>query len=193
MMPARMLRTNMLRTRLFPALVALVLCVAVAPRASAQRPHPERRGLAPRMGAIQGGNPQRRAMLERQFRQRGEQIVRQRLGLNDAQMRQLRQVNQQMNARRRALMLQELDTRAALRAEVAKGSGADQARVAQLIAQAQALQRQRFAVAEDEQKALSAFLTPVQQAQYVGLQEQLRQRLRQLRQKQGGGEGIPQP
>lgn len=163
---------------------ALALVASSASVASAQRrPHPNG-------NAIMGANP-RRAELERQFRERGEQIVRQQLNLSNDQMSRLRAVNGRYDGQRRSLLLQERDARVALRTELARGSSADQGRVAQLMSQVRSLQQQRFALQEQEQKDLSGFLTPVQQAQYYGLVAQLRQRARELRAQQGDSEPMP--
>jgi outer membrane murein-binding lipoprotein Lpp len=87
------------------------------------------------------------------------------------------------------LMQQERAVRMDLRDEMAKGSSADQAKVAQLMSQARDLQSKRFALQQDEQQQLSSFMTPVQVAQYVGLQAQIRQRIREM---QRGQNGEPQ-
>lgn len=172
------------RRAIVAAMIVLVGSMAVVPRAEAQG---HRRPVAPEM-RVRGGEQQRRAALERRFRERGEQIVRQRLGLTGEQMRRLREVNQRVNGERRTLLLRERDARIELRGELAKGSGADQARVAALIAQVQQLQRERLALNEQEQRELATFLTPVQQAQFVGLQEQLRARMRELRARAAQGD-----
>jgi Spy/CpxP family protein refolding chaperone len=119
----------------------------------------------------------RRAQLERLYRERGEQIVRKRLNLTNPQMQQLRKVNTQFAGRRRALMQQQQSVQLALRDELARNGSADQAHVAQLNGQLEALKRQRFELQQDEQHELSKFLTPVQQAQYQGLQAQLRAKI----------------
>lgn len=149
---------------------ALLLC---ASSAAAQRG---------RMGVAGGG---RRAVLEREFRARGEQLVRRQLNLSDAQLEQLRAVNGRLDGRRRALLQQERATRMELRQEIGRGSSADQARVSDLMRQARELQQQRFELQQVEQQQLSGFLTPVQQAQYFALQAQLRQKLRDLRAREG--------
>lgn len=157
---------------------ALALVTSSASVASAQgRPRPNG-------NAVMGANP-RRAELERQFRARGEEIVRRQLNLSDDQMSRLRAVNGRYDGERRGLLLQERDARVALRNELARGSAADQGRVAQLMAQVRTLQQQRFALQQREQQDVSGFLTPVQQAQYFGLVAQLRQRARELRAQQG--------
>jgi hypothetical protein len=170
--------------------VAVLLC---ASGASAQdsgrqkqiRPmHPYPRVNAP---------PQRRA-LEQQFRRRSEQVVRSRLNLNDGQVTRLRTVSADIDGKRNALVEQEHSVRSVLRSEMAKGSSASQDRVTQLMAQARDLQAKRFALQQDEQQQLSGFLTPVQVAQYVGLQAQIRQRMREMqRGQQPAGKGPQQP
>lgn len=131
-----------------------------------------------------GPGGQRRAVLEQEFRARGEQLVRERLNLSPEQMQRLRDVNGRLDGRRSGLGDQERATRIALRQELARGDAADQAHVAQLMSQAHDLQQQRYKLQEDEQTELSAFLSPVQQAQYFGLQAQLRQKMREMRDQQ---------
>ncbi len=130
------------------------------------------------------GDGQRRAVLEKEFRARGEQLVRERLNLSPDQLSRLRDVNSRLDGQRHALVEQERTTRVALRQELARGSAADQSRVAELMAQSSDLQQQRFQLQQEEQKELSTFLTPVQLAQYFGLQAQLRQKMQQMRQEQ---------
>lgn len=148
--------------------------------------------LAQRGRAAHAPGQQRRALLEQQFRQRGEQIVRRQLNLSDDQMRRLHDVNSRFDGQRRGLVQQEREARMALRGEIARGSSADQARVAQLMAQVRDLQQQRFELQQQELQQLSGFLTPVQQAQYEGLVTRLRERARQLRAEQGDS-GPPAP
>jgi Spy/CpxP family protein refolding chaperone len=102
-------------------------------------------------------------------------------------------VNGRISSQRNALVQQERDVRVALRDEMAKGTGADQAKVADLMNQARQLQQQRFALQQDEQQQLSQFLTPVQVAQYMGLQAQIRERLREMRMQQGQNPGAEVP
>lgn len=171
-------------------MTALALCAATAvPATSAGAQGRRIRPMHPSPEA----NAPRRQMLEKQFRQRSEQIVRQRLNLNDDQVHRLRSVNANIGGQRNALLEQERSVRSDLRDEMAKGSGADQSRVAQLMAQAHDLQGKRFALQQDEQRQLSSFMTPVQVAQYVGLQAQIRQRIREMQRGNNSDQGIPQP
>ncbi|MGI8510440.1 MAG: hypothetical protein ACR2MQ_14055 [Gemmatimonadaceae bacterium] len=138
-----------------------------------------------------GAGGQSRAVLEQEFRARGDQLVRERLNLSGEQMQRLRDVNGRLDARRRGLADQERAARIALRQELARGSAADQAHVASLMSQARDLQQQRFELQKAEQSELSTFLTPVQQAQYFGLQAQLRQKMREIRDQQNQGPVTP--
>ena len=173
--------------RVVTLMTAAVLCVTsvtAATSASAQG-----RRVRPMHPAPSEGVHPRRQALEQQFRQRSEQIVRQRLNLNDDQVNRLRSVNANIGGQRNALMQQERAVRMDLRDEMAKRSSADQSKVSQLMAQARDLQSKRFALQQDEQQQLSSFMTPVQVAQYIGLQAQIRQRIREM---QNGQNGEPQ-
>jgi hypothetical protein len=152
-------------------------------------------GRTPRMRSLRSqprpAQPQRRDALEQRFRERTEQVVRKRLNLNDNQVNRLRVVNADIGGKRDALVAQERSVRSGLRDEMSKGSGADQAKVSQMMAQARDLQARRFSLQQDEQRQLAAFMSPVQVAQYVGLQAQIRQRIREMQRDQGGGQPNP--
>jgi hypothetical protein len=146
----------------------------------------------PNAGGLQGAQ---RQQLEQRLRQRFEQIVRQRLHLTDQQVVQLRQTNQHFALRRRELNERERGVRQAMRAELRNVDALDQPRLAAQIDSIFALQRLRLDIAVSEQRELSGFLTPSQRVQYYALQEQLRQRVEQLRRQrqmtmqQRGGDG----
>jgi Spy/CpxP family protein refolding chaperone len=137
--------------------------------------------------------PPRRQALEREFRQRSEQVVREKLSLSDEQVSRLRAVNAGIGGQRNALLAQERSVRLDLRDEMAQGGAADQSKVSQLMTQARDLQGRRFALQQDEEQQLSSFMTPVQVAQYVGLQAQIRQRMREMQQSQNGEQVVPNP
>jgi hypothetical protein len=136
-----------------------------------------------------------RAQLERQFRQRAARVVQQRLGLTDAQMARLQATNQKFEGRRRAMVAEERQIRGDIRAQLAAGDTADQQRVAALIQRAIRVQRQRLELVEQEQGELATFLTPVQRARYLEIQERLRRRVDELRRGQehrrGAARGRP--
>lgn len=159
------------------ALVILSLGVVAAGDAGAQRPVPPPPG---------GGG---RAMLEERFRARFESLLRERLLLSDAQMQQMKDVNQRLDGKRRELFAEERSVRREMR-DVLHASGpedqATQDKVAQLMERALRVQRARLDLVEAEQRELSAFLTPVQRARYLGLQEQLRRRADEMRRRAEG-------
>lgn len=140
---------------------------------------------------------QGRAGLERQFRERLAEVVRRRLDLNESQMRQLGAVNNRYERERMLLLRDERQMRQALRAEVLAGDSADQTKVAELLDRALRIQRQRLDLTEREQRDLASFMTPVQRAKYVGIQDDLRRRLEEIRQQRrtgaSGGARRPPP
>ena len=154
--------------------------------------------LAPASASAQGGGapPARdRAQVEQQVRQRIGRFVQERLQLTDPQMRQLQQTNRRFEEQRRALVRDERDVRIAIRDQLASGDRADQKRVGELIDRAIELQRRRLDLLQSEQKELATFLTPVQRARYLDVQEKVRRRVEELRRRgaQGGGPAGRRP
>jgi hypothetical protein len=123
----------------------------------------------------------RRQALEQRLRQRMAAVVQQRLRLNTDQMRRLGEVNREIETQRRALHEQERDIRIGLRAEVLRGDSANQERVARFVDQLIDVQRRRIDLLAREQGALAGFMTPVQRAQYLAIQDQLRRRMEEMR------------
>lgn len=145
--------------------------------------------LAAQVAAVQqpaAQTPAARAELERQFRERTAQVVRRRLELNDDQMAKLQASNQQFDQQRMALVAEERQTRQALRAELMAGNGANQQKVDGLLDQLLRLQRRRLDIVDNEQRDLGKFLTPVQRAKYFGLQNEMRKRMQELRDRPPG-------
>jgi protein CpxP len=171
-----MIPQTICRDRLSVAALAIIAFVAVVPGSplAAQR--------VDRLPARAGAPVQERGGLERQFRERLAEVVRRRLNLNDAQMRQLGQVNDRFERQRMLLLRDERQVRQALRAEVLAGDSANQSRVSDLLDQALKIQQRRLDLTSQEQHDLSAFMTPVQRAMYFGIQDDLRRRMEELRQ-----------
>jgi periplasmic protein CpxP/Spy len=146
-----------------------------------------------------------RADLEQQVRERIAKVTKERLGLTDQQMAKLQATNKKFDEQRRLVVDQERDIRMSLRDEMLRPDSARQGQVAALLDRVTKTQRQRVDIQEQEQKELSGFLTPLQRAKYFGLEQQIRQRVNQLRQAQmrqgqmpmgrGGrmGRGQPMP
>jgi Spy/CpxP family protein refolding chaperone len=153
--------------------VAVLLVAGTGAEAQAQRQGQPRDTVA----------AQRRAVLERQVRQRIATVVKERLDLTDAQAQQLQEVEGRSDQRRRDLMQREMRLRRDLRQQLSPGVAADQQRVASLLDQVMAVHRERVAITEQEQRELARFLTPVQRAKYLGLQGELRSRIEGMRQR----------
>ena len=168
----------------FAGRLALAASLLIVASSSALAQRPDRQQARPGMPAQAGqGAP----ALERQFRERLADDVRRRLSLNDAQMGQLGTVNDRYERERMQLFRAERQMRQALRAEVLAGDSADQAKVSELLDRALRIQRQRLDIAQREQRDLAAFMTPVQRAMYVAIQDDLRRRLEDFRQQRRQG------
>jgi len=145
-------------------------------------------GMAQRGGGMRQGQPNR-MQLEQRLRQRLATLLKTQLALDDQQMQQLSDVNQRFDVRRRALLQREFANRRALREEVMKKDSADGAHLETLLAEQFRIDRERIDLTEAEQRDLARFLSPVQRAQYMAVQEQFRREVEQLR----GGRGGPPP
>jgi hypothetical protein len=132
----------------------------------------------------QGEGAPGRTALERQVQQQLWRLTRQRVGLSDAQMRQLAPVNQRFETRRRQILREERETRLALRGAVLDSAGADDSRVSAQIDRLLQLERERIDLVQEEQRELSRFMTPLQRARYMALQEQVRRRVEQMRRRE---------
>ena len=129
----------------------------------------------------QDTSPQRKALAQ-QIRQRWQQVVRDRLGLNEVQMRQLQETTRHFNAQRNTLNQEERAIRIEMRDQVTGAAPTDDRHLAAMIDTVLDLQRQRLELTRNEQRELSLFLTPLQRVKYLALQEQLRQQMERLRQ-----------
>ena len=132
-------------------------------------------------------NARKRPILEQQLRERMAEVTRKRLQLSDVQMVKLQAVNSGYAPQLGKLAGDERATRQQLRVQLS-GANPDEAEVGRLLDTMLRIQRQRLTLLESEQKDLSGFLTAVQRAKYIGLQQQLRRRAEQLR---GPGPGRP--
>lgn len=124
--------------------------------------------------------------MERRLRQRLATLLQTQLKLDNDQMRQLSEVNQRFDQQRRELVRREMMTRRSLREEVMRGDSASAGRVEQLMTDQFRIERDRIDLTEAEQRDLGRFLSPVQRAKYLGVQEQIRREMDQLR-----GRGMP--
>ena len=134
-----------------------------------------------------------RAGLERQVRETLWRMTRERVGLSDDQMRKLAPINARYETERRELLRQDRQARLALRTAVLDSTNADQAKISAQMDRLLEMQRKRVDLVAREQKELGAFMTPLQRAKYMALQEQVRRRFEQMARAQRGGRGGQKP
>jgi Spy/CpxP family protein refolding chaperone len=158
-------------------LSAMALAFAATSVADAQNAPP--RNAPPADG-------RQRDSLESQVRVRMMRMLRQQLSLNEEQVRQLAATNRRFEGQRRQMFEQERRVRFDLRR--ALGDGGDTTKVAGLLDSMLTLQRERVVMMEAEQRELATFLTPVQRARLVGLEEQIRRRMTEMRDSRDGPE-----
>jgi Spy/CpxP family protein refolding chaperone len=132
-----------------------------------------------------------RRQLEQRLHQRMLDVIRNRLELTQDQVDKLSATNERYEQQRRSLAQRERALRLQLRAQLRRGDSADQNRVAQLLDQTMQAQQERLELYRKEQNDLAAFMTPVQRAKYMGLQEQMRSRVEELRRKGGDRDRGP--
>lgn len=123
--------------------------------------------------------------LRQQVKQAFQARVRQELNLDQPKMRRLNQTEQNFTRQRSEIGQNERQTRQAL-ATAMQDSTPDQGKIDGYINQLIQVQRKRADLLEAEQKELSSFLTPMQRAQYLSLNQQLQARMRQLNQASRG-------
>ncbi len=183
------------------AALSLVAGVAVAqnpPATGGAQPRPKQ-PAAGAQGQVGQMTPQRRmpdrAQLEQQIRDRIGTALKKNLNLTDDQFAKLQATNKRFEERRKLLVEQERDARMGMRDLMITGDTTNQAKVSAALDRMLQIQRQRFEFVEQEQKELAGFLTPLQRAKYLGMQEQMFRRVEALRQ-QGmnrGRAGGPPP
>ncbi len=147
-------------------------------------------GLRNRSGVLRPGRrmqqrpgsdaPARRRQLEQQIRQQFWRVAKQRIGFTDDQMLSVERTSQRFDVRRRALAQQEKAQRVALRSQILADSTANQSAISASLDKLHDLQRQRLEMQSDEQKEYATFMTPLQRAKYLALQEQVRKRMQEL-------------
>ena len=159
--------------------LAAILAATLAAPVAAQRPgRPLQRGQVDPGAA---GRPGRRAELEGEVRRRFARLVQERVGLSEAQMQKLGPVTQRQEAQRRQLQLDERDARESMRSVILGETTADSARVEQMIERLKDVQRRRVQLMDAEDKELATFMSPIQRAKFLAVQENFRRQLEQMR------------
>ena len=131
-----------------------------------------------------------RVMGARPMVDRLAETVERRLRLSPDQGAKLRDATARYAAERQQLFRQERALRRDLREELARGEAARQDRVGNMLDRLLGLQRQRADLVSAEQRTLAGFLTPVQRAEFLALQERAFRAAQQMRQeREGRGDG----
>ncbi len=138
------------------------------------------------------------AQLRQQIRERWNARVRQDLNLADDQAAKLQGTEQKFTQQRVGLAQRQRTVNEALRGQLQPGVAANSDSVRKLM---EARDRNRAALAEidrNENREVSGYLTPVQQARYQMMREQLRRRIQEIREQRRarggrGGGGIMGP
>jgi Spy/CpxP family protein refolding chaperone len=138
----------------------------------------------------QGGPPRRDSSsrrggraIEQQLQQRIATIMKERMELDEAQLQQLVEVTRRFERERMQVRGEEYRMRVAMRAQLLAGDTASQERVAELLDRMPSVERRRIDLMEAEQRELAKFLTPVQRARYVALQEEIRRNMEEIRER----------
>jgi len=167
----------------------------VAGTAVAQNPPAQPRAAQPvpqpQAGArVQARAPQYRAQLEQQIRNRIATQLKNQLKLSGDQFTKLQATNKRFEEKRRLLVEQERDARMSMRDLMLAGDTTNQAKVSGALDKMMQIQRQRFELVEQEQKELAGYLTPMQRARFLGMQEQMRRRIDEFRAQGRGAAGA---
>ncbi len=136
----------------------------------------------PRTQMPRGGRP-----IDHQVQRQIGAIMKQRLELTDEQLRQLEAVTVKLEPERRAVRAEEFRLRMELRTQLMAGDSVSSEKVAELLDRMPKVERRRIDLMEAEQRELAQFLTPVQRARYVALQEQIRRNMDDIRDRRPGG------
>jgi periplasmic protein CpxP/Spy len=141
-------------------------------------------GAASAQGAARVQAPASRPGLDRLA-----EVVQRRLRLTDDQATRLRETTGRFATERQQLIVRERDTRRALRAQIALGDSADQRAVTRQLDDLVRLQQRRVQLLAEEQRELARFLTPIQRAQFIAMQERAFRAAQQLRQRRAARTG----
>lgn len=138
------------------------------------------------------GNPNR-TELERRVQARFGEMIKQRLGLSDADAARLSQTMESFADQRRQLHMEEQAVRSRLEALLQEPAATDQEALV-LLQSMEEMRERETRLLRTEQEALLRVLTPLQLVRFHGMRTQLGERIQQLRGGQGpmgGGQAGP--
>jgi hypothetical protein len=160
--------------------ILLSLAVLFAPGLAAQ----QRDSMRPQSDTAEAGRL--RAQIEKRFSDR----VQQDLKLTSDQATKLRATQERFGTRRRTLMTQQMQRRRALDDQMQPGLAANPDSVRKLLDGMRAGRADMVKIEQDEDREMSAYLTPVQQARFQQMREHFIQRVGEMhREGRGIGRG----
>ncbi|MGH7673121.1 MAG: hypothetical protein ACREMC_09480 [Gemmatimonadales bacterium] len=127
--------------------------------------------------------------LRRQIEERFAARVQQELGLTTDQATKLRATQERFGERRRTLMRQQMGRRIALQAQMRPGEAANADSVKRLMDGLQAGRGEMLKLDQDEDRDMSAYLTPVQRARYQMMRQRFLERVNEMREQRRGRMG----
>jgi hypothetical protein len=159
--------------------ILLSLAVLLAPGLAAQ----QRDSTSTQRDTAEAG--QLRARIEKAFGDR----VQQELKLSPDQTTKLRATQERFGTRRRSLMQQQMERRRALDEQMEPGIAANSDSVRKLMDGIRTARAEMFKIEQDQDREMSGYLTPVQQARFQQMREQFMQRVGEMR-REGQGRGF---
>jgi hypothetical protein len=165
--------------------ILLSLAVLLAPCLAAQ----QRDSMGAQSDTAEAGRL--RAQVEKAFGDR----VQQELKLSSDQATKLRATQERFGTRRRALMQQQMERRRELDDQMQPGVAANSDSVRKLMDGIRTGRAEMFKIEQDQDREMSGYLTPVQQARFQQMREQFMRRVGELRmEREGrgfrGGQGM---
>jgi hypothetical protein len=147
------------------------------------------------MGRGMGGDTLHRSQadMDRRIQERMGQVLKAQLRLSDAQVRQMHEHNQRFGPRRMSLGRDERLVREQMREAMRVQDSVGAPELPRLLDRVVELQRRRVDLLQEEQRALAAFLTPLQRARYLAFEEEVQRRAEEMRREweRSGGRGGP--
>ena len=162
------------------------------PAAPPTQPEPDSlRYLPPGMNP--GMDPERTRMLREQVDERFGRMVKERLQLNDQQSQQLRTAMRANQDRRRNYMRRQMDLRRGIMGQMQPGVAANNDSLNRML-QEQGRLRVEMAQSDEQFQRDLSFLTPVQRAQLMMMQQNFEERVRDIARRRmdqnGGRDGM---
>ena len=121
-----------------------------------------------------------RAQLEQRVKVQMVRVLREQVGLNEAQIAHVQDISRRIEEQRQSLNRLEQQARISLREEVLLADTSRNPIVAQLIDQMLNAQSRKGELLATEQKELATFMSPMQRAKVFGIEDLIRRRVNEM-------------